>query len=284
SDDGAFTKHENDDAIPLYDESQLADEYARLAATRANRPTTKASDKSSTASSKDQQPQTNSASTEKARLDKYYGDPSMRQTLFADYQSLQTLAEKFRGRRYDLQNPDDRQTMKIVMLSSLRPEALKVLRKVAADYRRQYDRPLPVSSLVRPDEYQHTLRRFNRAATTIETPPHSTGLAFDIDYRYMSIAEQNFVMAELARLKDAGLIEVLRERYANFHVFVFTDGVRPSDDLIAASLEEAGAPPANENDNKPSAEKKPATNDKKSSKPEKPRKTAEKSQRRVKRR
>ena len=76
----------------------------------------------------------------------------------------------------------------------------------------------------------------------IDTPPHSTGLAFDIDYRYMSGAEQNFLMTELARLKDEGRIEVIRERGANYHVFAFIDGQRPSDELITASLEEAGGP------------------------------------------
>jgi hypothetical protein len=76
----------------------------------------------------------------------------------------------------------------------------------------------------------------------IDTPPHSTGLAFDIDYRYMSGAEQSFVMTELARMKDEGRIEVIRERNANYHVFAFIDGVRPSDELITASLDQAGAP------------------------------------------
>jgi hypothetical protein len=76
----------------------------------------------------------------------------------------------------------------------------------------------------------------------IETPPHSTGLAFDIDYRYMSAGEQTFVMAELARLKNEQRIEVIRERNANYHVFAFVNGTRPSDDLITASLEKAGAP------------------------------------------
>jgi hypothetical protein len=65
-------------------------------------------------------------------------------------------------------------------------------------------------------------------------------LAFDIDYRYLSGAEQNFLMTELACLKDEGRIEVIRERGANYHVFAFIDGQRPSDDLITASLEEAG--------------------------------------------
>jgi hypothetical protein len=58
----------------------------------------------------------------------------------------------------------------------------------------------------------------------------------------MNIAEQNFVMNELARMKAEGRIEVLRERGANFHVFAFIDGQRPSDDLINASLNEAGRP------------------------------------------
>jgi hypothetical protein len=161
-------------------------------------------------------------------------------------QSLQNLAKNFNGRSFDLNNPSDRYALKVNMLSSVRPEALKILEEVATAYHNQFDRPLPVSSLVRPEQYQHALRRVNRNASTIDTPPHSTGLAFDIDYRYMSVAEQNFVMAELARLKDAGRIEVIRERGANFHVFAFINGARPSDDLVSASLEKAGAPPPEE--------------------------------------
>ena len=162
------------------------------------------------------------------------------------YQSLQSLAKDFNGRSYDLNNPSDRYAMKVNMLSSVRPEALKIIEQVASAYRGQFNLPLPVSSLVRPEQYQHSLRRVNRNAVTIDAPPHSTGLAFDIDYRYMSVAEQNFVMRELARLKTEGRIEVIRERSANFHVFAFINGVRPPDDLITASLEKAGAPPKEE--------------------------------------
>jgi hypothetical protein len=128
------------------------------------------------------------------------------------------------------------------MLRSLRPPAKKIMEQVAAAYHQQFNRPLPVSSLVRPEQYQRALRRVNRNAVLIETPPHSTGLAFDIDYRYMSAAEQSFVMAELAQLKKEGRIEVIRESAANYHVFAFVNGTRPSDDLISASLDEAGAP------------------------------------------
>jgi hypothetical protein len=162
------------------------------------------------------------------------------------YQSLQNLAKNFNGRSYDLENPADRYVLKVNMLSCIRPEALRIIEQIASAYRGQFDRPLPVSSLVRPEQYQHALRRVNRNAVKIEAPPHSTGLAFDIDYRYMSVAEQNFVMRELARLKNEGKIEVIRERSANFHVFAFIKGTRPSDDLVSASLEKAGAPPREE--------------------------------------
>src|SRR5690242_9012223 len=173
------------------------------------------------------------------------------QSATRDYTPLQTLARKFGGRSYNLDDPADRVALKSNMLSSLRPAALKVLEEVAAAYHGQFDRPLPISSLVRPDDYQRIVRRYNRNAVLIDAPPHSTGLAFDIDYRYMSGAEQTFVMAELARLKNAGRIEAIRERNANYHVFAFIDGVRPSDDLITASLEDT-VPPGQEY--KPAAE------------------------------
>jgi Family of unknown function (DUF5715) len=265
ADDGPFDKYEDDQPIPLYDEAQLREEYTRLESLRGSAVSNKST--SDTAKSRDhakspQQQrsagkQSKPVEDEKTILDRYYNDPAMRQTLFAGYDSLQAFAQNFRGRSYDLQNSDDRQALKMAMLSSLRPQALKVLEEIAKDYRIQYDRPLPVSSLVRPEQYQHTLRRFNRNATTIDTPPHSTGLAFDIDYRYMSVGEQNYLMAALARLKDAGRIEVIRERNANYHVFAFLEGVRPSDDLIAASLEEAGAVPDEAENNNKQATKPP---------------------------
>ena len=162
------------------------------------------------------------------------------------YAALEALARNFNGRSYDLNNPTDRQWLKIYMLCSLRPQAVKIMEEVASAYHRQFARPLPVSSLVRPEQYQHALRRVNRNAVLIEAPPHATGLAFDIDYRYMGGPEQTFVMSELARLKNEGRIEVIRERNANYHVFAFVNGARPSDDMISASLEKAGAPPPQE--------------------------------------
>jgi hypothetical protein len=160
----------------------------------------------------------------------------------SDVGPLQALAKDFSGRSYDLNVPADREELKSKLLSSLRPAALKILEEVATAYHGQFKRPLPISSLVRPEQYQRVLSRVNRNAVKIETPPHSTGLAFDIDYRYMSGDEQTFVMKELARLKNEGRIEAIRERNANYHVFVFLNGTRPSDELIASKLEEAMPP------------------------------------------
>ncbi|HEY5838709.1 MAG TPA: DUF5715 family protein [Pyrinomonadaceae bacterium] len=253
--DDAFARHENDRNVELYNEHQLREEFARLDTAQATLATEISSlnkqiaglnrrDKTRRSELQKQlatqQAQLRSNDEHKKQLHELYGQPASRERLFRDYESLQALAKDFRGRTFHLEQPADRQALKVTLLSSLRPQAFKLMEDIAAAYHRQFDRPLPVSSLVRPEQYQDSLRRVNRSATVIETPPHSTGLAFDIDYRYMSAAEQNFLMTELARLKQAGRIEVLRERTANIHVFVFIDGTRPSDELVTASLEDVG--------------------------------------------
>lgn len=255
ADNGAFTRWVDDHNIELHNDADLRDAYARLDSARSNlqkeisglqnqlaalKKGSRAKELPKEIAARQQELKSNDEA--KALLDQSYGSPESRQRLLGDYASLQTLASNFGGRSFNLDNANDRQAFKVNLLSSLRPQAMQMLEEVAKSYHDKFDRPLPVSSLVRPEQYQHVLRRFNRAAVLIDTPPHSTGLAFDIDYRYMNGAEQNFLMSELARLKDAGRIEVLRERNANYHVFAFLDGARPSDDLITASLQEAGAP------------------------------------------
>ena len=201
--------------------------------------------------------QLKSIEEDQALIDEYYGGTSSSTAdsvkLLRDYDSLEALAKNFGGRSFNLDNPAERLTFKVYLLSSIRPQALKVLEELAVHYHDKFARPLPISSLVRPEQYQHALRRVNRYAAVIDTPPHSTGLAFDIDYRYMSVAEQNFLMSDLARMKDEGRIEVLRERGANFHVFAFIDGQRPNDELIIASLNEVG--PSTKNPNEGSDQK-----------------------------
>src|SRR5436309_5288877 len=258
---GVVTRYVANQNIELDDEAGLRDAYARLESANANLQkeisglqtqlaalrkgdSTKQDELEKAITAREQELKSNDEN--KAQLDQYYsqsyGSPQSRPKLLRDYDSLQALAKNFRGRSFNLDDSSDRQALKIYLLSSLRPEGLKILEEVAKRYHDKFDRPLPVSSLVRPEQYQRALRKVNRYAVLIDTPPHSTGLAFDIDYRYLSGAEQNFLMTELARLKDEGRIEVIRERGANYHVFAFIDGQRPSDELITASLEAAGGP------------------------------------------
>ena len=257
ADDGAFSRYVDDHNIALYNETELRDAYVRLDSARLKlqaeisdlQKRLTALQKSARTKRRElqkellaRQQELQAKTDEKALLDRAYGQPGSRHALSQDYELLQALAKNFVGRAYNLDDSNDRLALKVSMLSSTRPQALKILEEVAKAYHDQFSRPLPVSSLVRPEQYQHALSKVNRNAVLIDTPPHSTGLAFDIDYRYMSGEEQNFLMRELARLKDEGRVEVIRERTANYHVFAFIDGKRPGDELITASLEEAGAP------------------------------------------
>jgi hypothetical protein len=277
ADDGPFSRFVDDQNIAIYDETELRNAYGRLDTERLKLQTEISDLRQQSGAKPDVRSQKSAVSKnaelkkaergkreelqkeiathqqelqantdEKALLDRAYGQPASRQALLRDYESLQTLAKNFAGRSYNLYDSNDRYALKVSMLSSLRPQAVKILEEVAKAYHEKFERPLPVSSLVRPEQYQHALRKVNRNAVLIDTPPHSTGLAFDIDYRYMSGEEQNFLMTELARLKDEGRIEVIRERNANYHIFAFVDGKRPADQLITASLEQAGAPPDEE--------------------------------------
>jgi hypothetical protein len=66
-----------------------------------------------------------------------------RQQLFRDYESLRTFATNFSGRSYNIDDSADRQALRVAMLRSLRPPALKILEEVAATYHAQFGRPLP---------------------------------------------------------------------------------------------------------------------------------------------
>lgn len=246
-----FTRYENGKRIALYNEAELGREYARIQASGTSIENEIAGTKQELASlqKRDRQKRASlqgelnekekslkSLQERKDLLDASYGTAERRQQFLAYDATIESLAHDFAGRTYMTDDERSRREMKVRMLSYLRPEALKVLDEIAASYRQKYDRPLPVTSLVRPDEYQHALGKVNPNATRIETPPHSTGLAFDIFYGYMTADEQAYVMAYLAELKDEGRIEVLRENRNHFHVFAFVDGQRPDESFISESL------------------------------------------------
>jgi hypothetical protein len=191
---------------------------------------------------KENRTQLNEVLSRKQLLTSFYGSAKSRQALFSKYEKLAAFAKDFGGRAYDLNDPGARKELKVKLLSYLRPAAFKVLEELAQVYQNKFGRPLPITSLIRPDEYQAELRETNRNATSVDVPPHTTGLAFDVFYRFMSAAEQDFVMAALARMRDAGRIEALRELRNHYHVFAFINGKPPEEQLIRRTLEQVGPP------------------------------------------
>ena len=178
-------------------------------------------------------------------LDSFYQTDESRQLLASEYETLARSAQSFDGPAYELQVAASRKALKVRLLSFIRPAAFKILEELARSYQQQFNRPLPITSLVRTDEYQRQLSEFNPNATLIEAPPHTTGLAFDIYYRFMTAAEQNHIMTELARLQDEGRIEALRENRDHFHVFAFAEGTPPEEMLIRESFGSASGQPQN---------------------------------------
>ena len=172
----------------------------------------------------------------KKLLATFYQDRDRSKEMDSEYRLLADFAKNFNGKSYDLSIPDERRQFRVRLLSFIRPEARDVLLEIARSYRAGFNRPLPVTSLVRTGDYQRHLRETNKNAATNATPPHTTGLAFDIYDYYMSAAEQNFLMAEIAGLEAEGRVEALRERRDHIHVFAFAEGTRPDGESIARAL------------------------------------------------
>jgi hypothetical protein len=170
-----------------------------------------------------------------------YDDPGRREALLRKGAVVAALAANFDGQAYDLQDSADRARFDTRLLSAVRPGARDVLLDIAREYHQKFGRLLPVSSLVRTERYQRRLGRVNANATHVETPPHTTGCAFDISYRYMAADEQQFLLDRVAKLEDDGKVESLRERRNHIHVFVFQDGRRPPEELVAQFLDDVDA-------------------------------------------
>jgi hypothetical protein len=179
----------------------------------------------------------------------YYGRPGAKgreqagARFFAEYAAQAALARDFGGRSYDLRDPASSREFQARMLSHVRPAALALLEELGTAYEAKFGRPLPVTSLVRTEEYQRLLRESgNPNAADVAPPPHTTGFAFDVYYRYMTAEEQEFVMGEIARLEDAGRLEALRELRDHYHVFVFAGGRPPAEAEVERVLGRRGRP------------------------------------------
>jgi hypothetical protein len=170
--------------------------------------------------------------TKKAALEAYYADPTRREQLFREYQEVASFAQE---NGYSLTDAEDRRRMHKDLLSYIRPEARNMLMKVAQAYHQQFGRLLPVTSLIRTERYQRRLGGVNPNATRVQIPPHGTGEAFDISYRYMASDEQNFVMEQVARLEDEQKVEALRENRGHIHIYAFAGGARPPESMVEAA-------------------------------------------------
>jgi hypothetical protein len=189
-------------------------------------------------------------------LASFYGKPETRETLFREHAAVTALARNFGGLAYALDDPADRTRLQVRLLSFVRPEARAVMLEVARAYHARFRRLLPVTSLVRTQRYQRRLSRVNPNAALVDTAPHTTGMAFDISYKFMANDEQNFVMARLAELEREGRVEALRERRNHFHIYAFAGGERPAEPLVASLLDDVEA--ANPAAYRPAPRRRPA--------------------------
>jgi hypothetical protein len=185
---------------------------------------------------KDKREEADALKERRKLLDAFYKNQKRRALLAAEYEEIASLARNFGGTTYDLNDPASRKELKVRLLSHVRPAALKVIEEIAASYRQKFGRHLPITSLVRTDEYQRRLSKTNPNATLIEVAPHTVGLAFDVFYRFLTAEEQQHVMAELARLRDEGRVEALRELRDHYHVFAYAEGRPPDERLIREQL------------------------------------------------
>jgi pSer/pThr/pTyr-binding forkhead associated (FHA) protein len=148
----------------------------------------------------------------------------------AKYAALQQLAANFSGQVYDLSRGSDRKQMRIRLLRMFHPRALPILQELADAYLKKFNRPLRVTSLTRSMDYQIALNRVNPNSFKVKgagsLPPHTSGCAFDLGRKHMTVEEQNFVMQKLAEMENRGILDALIEYNVNacFHTFIYPDG------------------------------------------------------------
>jgi hypothetical protein len=169
-------------------------------------------------------------------LASFYKDPLRLSLLVGERKAIYEFAGHFTDKFYDLDDPFERRQFKARLLRFIRPKARDVILEIARTYRGQFGRHLPITSVIRSRQYQRRLGEVNPNVARNSAPPHTTGLAFDIYNRYMSAAEQNFLMSFIAGIESGGRAEALRERRDHIHVFVFPDSRPPDERLIQKYL------------------------------------------------
>jgi len=149
------------------------------------------------------------------------------------YEVLRRLADDFDGQKYDLNNPLHRKQMRIRLLRMFHPRAKPILKEIADAYLQRFGRPLRVTSLTRSMDYQIELNKTNPNSFKVRgagsLPPHTSGCAFDLARKHMTVEEQNFLMQKLAEMERRGVLDALIEYNQNacFHIFIYPDGRAP---------------------------------------------------------
>ncbi|HSI87873.1 MAG TPA: DUF5715 family protein, partial [Pyrinomonadaceae bacterium] len=149
------------------------------------------------------------------------------------FPALEQLAGNFAGQRYDLNDASHRKQIRRRLLRMFHPRARPILEELGAAYLAQFGRPLRVTSLTRSMDYQILLSQGNANAYKVRgqgaLPPHTSGCAFDLARKHMTVDEQNFLMQKLAEMERANKLDALIEYGVNacFHVFIYPDGVPP---------------------------------------------------------
>ncbi|MBX3287752.1 MAG: FHA domain-containing protein [Acidobacteria bacterium] len=149
------------------------------------------------------------------------------------YDTLKRLADNFAGQRFDLGNAADRKQMRRRLLRMFQPRARPILKELADHYHQRFGRPLRVTSLTRSMDYQILLNQGNANSFKVRgegsLPPHTSGCAFDLARKHMTIEEQNYLMQKLAAMEREGRLDALIEYGVNacFHIFIYHDGQAP---------------------------------------------------------
>ncbi len=147
------------------------------------------------------------------------------------YQPLTKLAAKY---GVSLDNPTDRKQIRMRLLRMFNKGAKPVLEELAKAYFDKYNRPLRVTSLTRSMDYQISLNKTNANSFKVRgadsLPPHTSGCAFDLARKHMTVEEQNFVMAKMAEMERAKKLDALIEYGTNacWHIFIYFDGIAPN--------------------------------------------------------
>lgn len=106
------------------------------------------------------------------------------------------------------------------------PHADDFLVRLGRDFRSVFNKPIIVTSAIRPISYQRKLATRNRNAAPTEgsfASTHPTGATIDIGYKGLRREETAWIESYLSKKEADGVIQATKERYqACFHVMVYT--------------------------------------------------------------